>query len=138
MPKRNPIWKQPCSIEGCGSIIGKGFNGMCGKHAMRVKRYGDPNHITSEEVRRARSREAQLANVDFVKPTTYRKLMGRREHRRVAERLMGRPLRRGEIVHHIDGDKHNNDPSNLQVMTQAEHIAIHRDEMLRAQRARSS
>ena len=29
------------------------------------------------------------------------------------------------IVHHIDGNKRNNDPSNLAVMTQSEHCRIH-------------
>ena len=56
---------------------------------------------------------------------TYRKLNGRHEHRVVAEEKIGRPLRPGEIVHHIDGDKHNNSPENLAVMTQSEHIRLH-------------
>jgi hypothetical protein len=37
------------------------------------------------------------------------------EHLLVAENVLGRRLRRGEEVHHIDGDKLNNHPSNLKV-----------------------
>ena len=47
------------------------------------------------------------------------------EHILVAERKLGRRLRPGEVVHHIDGNKQNNDPDNLAVMTQGEHTRIH-------------
>lgn len=33
-----------------------------------------------------------------------------------------------EIVHHIDGDKLNNDIENLQVVTREEHCKIHHHE----------
>lgn len=56
---------------------------------------------------------------------TYRKLNGRHEHRVVAEQELGRPLRPGEVVHHKDGNKLNNAPENLVVMTQAEHMREH-------------
>lgn len=51
---------------------------------------------------------------------------GRRmtEHRAVAEDMLGRSLTSDEAVHHIDGNRQNNDPSNLQVMTRAEHDKI--------------
>lgn len=49
----------------------------------------------------------------------------RLEHRVVMERHLGRPLRDDEIVHHRDENKSNNDPSNLALMDQSEHISIH-------------
>lgn len=47
------------------------------------------------------------------------------QHRLVGEDLVGRPLRQGEVVHHHDETRTNNDPSNLAVMTLAEHRRHH-------------
>jgi len=55
----------------------------------------------------------------------YAKLNGKHRHRVVAEEKLGRPLRPGEIVHHIDGNKRNDSPDNLIVMSQSEHIREH-------------
>jgi hypothetical protein len=46
------------------------------------------------------------------------------------ENKLGRPLKKGEIVHHIDENKSNNSPENLMVMTQSQHIEMHRAKML--------
>ena len=48
-----------------------------------------------------------------------------REHRLVAEQMIGRPIGPDEIVHHINGDKLDNSQSNLQVMTKSEHNKLH-------------
>jgi hypothetical protein len=45
--------------------------------------------------------------------------------RYLMEQHLGRVLRPDEEVHHIDEDKHNNAIENLQVLTKAEHNAIH-------------
>lgn len=47
------------------------------------------------------------------------------EHILIAEKKIGRYLRKGEVVHHIDGDKKNNNPDNLLVCTRSEHVQIH-------------
>ena len=47
-------------------------------------------------------------------------------HRLKAEEKLGRKLKHGECVHHIDGDKLNNDIDNLMIFkTTADHTAFH-------------
>lgn len=53
----------------------------------------------------------------------------RLEHRVVMERQLGRKLHGDEIVHHRDADKGNNAPSNLEVMSRADHARHHAPEM---------
>lgn len=47
------------------------------------------------------------------------------QHVLIAERILGRPLARGEVVHHIDGDKTNNANSNLLICTAKYHAELH-------------
>jgi len=47
------------------------------------------------------------------------------EHRKVAQKMLGRALHSDEVVHHIDGDKQNNVPENLEILTRAEHMRKH-------------
>ncbi len=47
------------------------------------------------------------------------------EHRHKMSKKLGRPLSSNEIVHHIDGDKHNNKTKNLQLMSRKEHWKTH-------------
>lgn len=53
------------------------------------------------------------------------------EHRKVMQEYLGRELTSDEIVHHIDGNKLNNDISNLVLTTRSEHIEEHRDDLNR-------
>src|SRR5437016_6435223 len=56
---------------------------------------------------------------------TYTKWHGRHMHRVAMEKKLGRPLLAGEIVHHIDGNKFNNEASNLLVTTRQDHVRLH-------------
>lgn len=50
---------------------------------------------------------------------------GKREHRVVMEEVIGRPLLSSEIVHHKNENKADNNPSNLAILTRAEHVVVH-------------
>jgi hypothetical protein len=41
------------------------------------------------------------------------------------EVTLGRKLTKNECVHHVDGDKLNNDPGNLVVLSRSEHQRLH-------------
>ena len=47
------------------------------------------------------------------------------EHRIVASKKIGRQLRDNEVVHRRDGNKLNNRPNNLQIMSRSEHWKTH-------------
>lgn len=47
------------------------------------------------------------------------------EHRDVAEKMLGRPIRKDEVVHHLDFDRRNNTPENLLVLPESQHSKLH-------------
>lgn len=53
---------------------------------------------------------------------------GRSEHVVKMEERLGRPLMKDECVHHIDGNKLNNDENNLALLTTSGHARLHRRE----------
>lgn len=71
-----------------------------------------------------------MLRVDQKKPSGYIAITrgenkGRLEHIVVMEEALGRKLEKNEVVHHIDGNKENNDISNLMVMDYREHARMH-------------
>lgn len=60
----------------------------------------------------------------IVHPQTFKRVY---LHRYTMEEHLKRPLLDTEIVHHIDGDRHNNSLVNLElIVNQAEHMKEHR------------
>lgn len=102
----------------CSQDCAKTFTGP---RMRKMNEQLNPDRMTPET--RAKLREARLGT---GAGKTYTKTYGRHTHRVVAEQILGRPLRPGEIIHHLDGNKRNNDPSNIKVFSsQAEHARYH-------------
>lgn len=49
---------------------------------------------------------------------------GKRVHRVLMEKWIGRALRKDEVIHHADGNKLNNSRKNLVLMSEKEHNAV--------------
>lgn len=91
------------------------------KHMASMNLELNPDRMTPNT--RLKLREARLGTGEGK---SYEKTFSRPTHRIVAESILGRKFKKGEVVHHIDENKRNNDPLNLMVFSsQAEHAAWH-------------
>jgi len=99
----------PCAVDGCDRLNDHG-SPYCHLHRERLRRTGEVGPAQPLYVK------------GRVKPRGdgYRRIHvgdGRRvlEHVHVMEQQLGRRLVAGENVHHKNGVKHDNDPSNLEL-----------------------
>lgn len=56
---------------------------------------------------------------------------GRSQHAAIIEQEIGRKLFTNECVHHIDGNRSNNNIDNLRLMTRSEHARLHAKENIK-------
>ena len=96
----------PCSMSDCEGP--SRIRGYCSKHAGRHYRYGSAHVLPAPpkgECVTSGYRQVPRPDGDGWDL----------EHRIVMEQVIGRPLREGETVHHINGDRLDNRSKNLEL-----------------------
>lgn len=74
-----------------------------------------------------KSRGVSMKVTGYLEVTTGEN-KNRRQHVIIMEHHIGRRLEKDEVVHHINGKRSDNRIENLQLMTRAEHSALHAKE----------
>lgn len=112
---------------------------FCGKEFYRVKCHISPKNYCSTKCRYASQVQrtgnnaprwnggVHLSDGYILLRQDNGKYIG--EHRIVMQNHIRRKLKSGEIVHHKDGNKQNNDISNLCIVSRSEHVNIHRSDL---------
>jgi hypothetical protein len=113
-----------CSVEGCRRPATS--LGLCDKHYQRFRHTGDPEGFRHGTPGRPYTPGKTLVSTKGYVMIRLGPGLWVKESRHKLETALGRKLGSSECVHHLDGDKQNDDLSNLTAMPHGEHSRLHR------------
>lgn len=117
-PPRKPFRDQvlsTCSVDGCEKVsVCKGY---CQAHYQRYRKGEKVNvPLTRQNIGEPQYvQNGYIAFTDKDHPMAVGKHGRVAQHRAVMSEVLGRPLRKNELVHHINGIRHDNRPENLEL-----------------------
>lgn len=105
-----------CKVEGCDQT--SVTRGMCPGHYQRYRRGLDVDVLLGKR-NIGKPQRMDLGYIIFSDRDHHQASKSGvvLVHRAVMSEILGRPLTRQETVHHKDGNRANNDPSNLELFT---------------------
>lgn len=115
-PQSTTLPDLPCPVEGCDSPRNVATSSL-GKRFYQ--KYCRAHHANNASVAWSRKLGRPIQLQSYLDIGGYRQVRheGRYipEHRLVMSQVLGRPLRKGESVHHINGIRDDNRPENLEL-----------------------
>ena len=102
----SPLKKCECSVDCTEMIHSINIGGNPAKYKMGHRGKGKNHHLWKGGINNHNKGYIEVYHPDNKRNRIL-------EHRLIMSRYIGRPLNKGEVVHHIDGNKKNNNIENL-------------------------
>lgn len=119
-----------CKINSCNNVAMQ--KSMCNKHYQRYIKHGDPNIILIKEAIRGygsinKDGYRIIHRPQHINSNSAGKIL---EHRYVMSEILKRPLLPNENIHHINGNRLDNRPENLELWVKSQQCGQRKEDLI--------